>query len=882
MRRPYYYILLSLTVTSLLLSGCKPKTVTRIGVSQCSNDIWREKQNEELRTSAYLYDNVEMHFATAHDDDQVQIAQIDSFIEEGVDLLIVAPNQMHTISPAIDRAYRKGIPVILFDRKTDSPHYTAFMGADNYIIGKTMGEYIAGMLHGHGSVVEIKGLAGSSPALDRHRGLTDALSKYPGIRLTASESGDWTEQSGQRAMESILRKNPGPIDCVFGQNDRMAIGARKVMEKQASNTHTRYVGIDALPTKDGGIQMVRDGILTASYIYPTRGDKLMQLAMNILQGKPYQRENRLQSAIVTKDNAEVMLVQADELNKQNDQLETLHSHVDHFLAAYNSQKIYLALLAVILVLMLVVFVVIFRSIVARRRMEEKAAESKLAFFTNVSHELRTPLTLVSAPIEQLYDDKSLSAQQHRLLGIALRNANILLQLINEILDLRKLQNGKMQVQWRSVDVVPLMREWTEVFRPAAEHKQLALSANLPEELPAVTDVDKLQRICYNLLSNAIKYTPAGGEVILTAKERQQQLIIMVEDNGIGIAKDKLNTIFERFYQVDPQASNSTGVGLALVKSFTELLGGTVKAERREPKGTRFVVTLPVGEVDRKQVQEQDTFKESQLQVAPPSDSDDIRYDLAANDITDTETSAKHRVLVVDDNEDIRQYLLQLLSPTYDVTTATDGKDALDKARREVPDVVVSDVMMPVMDGLQLCRALKEDMATSHIPVLLLTARVMDQQRAEGYYSGADAYITKPFDGKVLLARIDNLISNRQQLKSLFSNADVEKDEGMTTDKRFAEKFREAIQQNLSNSELSIEDISTELGLSRVQLYRKVKAMTGRSPVEILREARLKRAERLLATTDKTVAEIAYEVGFSTPSYFNRCYKDYFGHTPKEK
>lgn len=274
----------------------------KIGVSQCSEDIWREKQNAELRMGAYLHDNVELAFAAAYDSDERQVQQIDSLVNAGIDLLIVAPNQVATISPAIDRAYDKGIPVIVFERKTNSKKYTAFMSADNYEMGRVMGEHIAQRIGGKGNVMEVMGLKGSSPAIERHKGFADAISKFPDIKVIATLQGDWTEESAYQATKQWLSQHPSPttdhpIDYVFGQNDRMALGARRALSvnTKQSTVNTKYCGIDGLPGEDGGIKLVCDSILDATYIYPTHGDKLLQLALDILDGKAYNKENSLMS-----------------------------------------------------------------------------------------------------------------------------------------------------------------------------------------------------------------------------------------------------------------------------------------------------------------------------------------------------------------------------------------------------------------------------------------------------------------------------------------------------------------------------------------------------------------------------------------------------------
>lgn len=347
----------------VLLASCsRNEKKYLIGVSQCSSDIWRNKLIAEIETANYSHDDVALSIVSANDDDQRQIAQIDSLISVGVDLLIVSPNQVSTISPAIDRAFQKGIKVILFDRKTDSPNYTAFMGADNYAVGHAMGEYIANQLGGQGNVLEITGLKGSSPAIDRHRGFADAIATHPKMRLLASLQGDWTEESASKAMQEFIAKNPSvssQIDYVFGQNDRMAIGARSAfVASKTTEKLPAFCGIDALAIPDGGIEQILKGNLEASYIYPTRGDELFQLAMNILEDKPFERENHLKAAIVTRENANVMLMQAEELARQTHNIETIHGRVDDYMQRLANQRI-LTGMAIGIIVLLVVVIVLF-------------------------------------------------------------------------------------------------------------------------------------------------------------------------------------------------------------------------------------------------------------------------------------------------------------------------------------------------------------------------------------------------------------------------------------------------------------------------------------------------------------------------------------------
>ena len=866
---------------TLVFSACSDNNVKKyvIGVSQCSEDIWRDKLNNELVMSTYQHDNVTLKFASANDNDRLQKQQIEQFIKEGVNLLIVSPNQIHTISSVIDKAYDAGIPVILFDRKTDSRKYTAFIGADNYEAGHEIGDFIGQQLEGKGNIAEICGLQASSPAIERNRGFMDALKNYPDIKVVARGYGDWIKESGVTAMDSILVQSKESFQYVFAQNDRMALGALQSIKKHKVKG-IKIVGIDALPVPGGGMENVRDGNLEASYIYPTRGDSVMQLALNILEKKLYKRDNYLKGALVTKANANVLLMQNEEMNKQTARLNALHGKVDTYLVQYNHQKMYIVLFSIILLLLIGIMVYIYRTILMKRRIEEEANKAKLQFFTNISHELRTPLTLIADPVNYIIHDDNLNSQQRSMLQIVQRNVLVLTQLVSEILDFRKVQNGKMELRLSDFNLTESMKQWIKLFSASAQKKHIAISMDAPDTIMLRADQDKIERICYNLLSNALKYTSEGGEITLTAKEENGRVMISVADNGCGISSDELPYIFDRFYQAK-NAGRGTGIGLAIVKAFTELHHGEVSATSIEGKGSTFTIHIPVrqkGEVTNQPIEKIE-------QLVEPSSAEEVPNQARhIDELIQPYQTDKPEVLIIDDNIDIRTYLRSVLSEKYNVSEAADGKAGLELARKIVPDIVLSDIMMPVMDGLAFCQQLKTDKAISHIPVILLTARSLDEQRAEGYEHGADAYLSKPFSLRLLLSRIDNLIESRKKLNQTWSKG-VEDDEigniSNEIDKSFLKQLRKIIQENLANSDLSVEQIGDEIGLSRVQLYRKVKALTGYSPVEIVRKARLTRARHLLQTTERTVSEVAYAVGFSTPSYFSKCYKDEFGENPKK-
>ena len=913
----------------VLLTGCaqQPRKYV-IGVSQCSEDIWRDKLNNELKMGEYLNDSLIVKLASSNDNNVLQNKQVNQFIDEGVDLLIVSPNQLSAISKAVERAYDKGIPVILYDRKTNSDKYTAFIGCDNYTIGKSMGTFIAQQLQGKGRIVEISGLEGSSPALERHRGFMDAIKPYPGLQVVASEGGNWKEEGGIQAMKRILKQTQD-FDYVFAHNDRLAWGAYVAARQMGVKRNYKYTGVDGMATEGGGLELVRDGIFEASYLYPTKGDEVIALAMKILKHQPYERDNYLSTSIITKANADLTLMEARDAERQARNLKTLHKQVDRYLSDYNSQKIMLIGLCLFLLVCLAAAALIFRGYLVKVKLNEKLAKtndelkrlnvelgekneelkrlneevlelthSRLVFFTNISHELRTPLTLIADPVEMLLEDTGIKGKSRELLKMVQRNALALQQLVGNILDFRKIQNGKMELKLYRFDIVKTLTMWVGDFQLTAERKQIRLHLDVDDlkgSHEMIADQEKISRIVFNLLSNALKYTPAGGEIFVSLKDEGANLRLDVRDTGKGISQDEADKIFERFFQAKGAASG-TGIGLALVKSFVELHHGEARVESELGKGSDFIVVIPREQEGDSQVIHNDVDIVDNSANASASEGKNVVDESVLQYIDDgdrsrgkvqqlvSENTNRPTVLVIDDNTDIRQYERTLLQDEYIVLEAADGKEGLSVAIKEVPDLVICDVMMPVMDGLEFTEQLKTNTATSHIPVIMLTAKNLEEHRAEGYEHGADSYITKPFNSKVLLARIENLLRQRQLLKHLYQGSqEAEKEISEShledRDKQFLKQLQAIIQQNLSDSEFGVEDMGQQIGLSRVQLYRKVKAMTGSSVVDLLRKARLAKAKRLLETRSMSVSEVAYEVGFSAPSYFTKCFKEEYGMLP---
>lgn len=889
-------------VLTALLSCGKRSPEFVIGVSQCSEDVWRKKLNDELLIAAYANDNVVLKFFSANDNTDMQTRQIDSLINMQVDLIVVSPIDA-MVTKAIEKAYDRGISVIVFDRRTNSSKYTAYMGADNKEMGRNIARYLASQTRTPANVIEICGLMSSSPAIDRKDGFDKEAAAHHNINIVEQVESDWTEHDAYRKMDSLLSVRHPAFNCVYAHNDRMAAGARKAVIKHNIDPQSiTFLGIDAIPQKGGGMQMVRDGELLASYIYPTRGDKLMELAMNILEKKKFKRENLLSSALVTNDNANVLLMQNDEMKRQTDDLLSLRKRVETTTNAFDTQRSYLFMLLLLVVMLIIACALAVKAFLAKSRYNKKLKVSvlkqkkmteemeqmtqrQLLFFTNVSHELRTPLTLISGPADQLAESRSVSGETRKLVEMIRRNVGILTQMVSEILEFRKIQNNKAKLSLNRFDIAKALKTWSDDFNMVAERKNIELKVCVKAggECMTIADKEKIAHIYFNLMTNALKYTPKHGCITSELEHTGGRYVISVTDTGKGLSAEDRQHVFERFYQ-SKDSVGGTGIGLAIVKAYVDLHNGEVGVESEPHRGCRFHFFIPETQpgYDEALDRQQDINVEPKL--ADDYTVKDIISEQNLSAITGTEDYDNNRplILVVDDNESMRAYLKGILRAKYNVIEAQNGEEGLKISRKAVPQLVVSDVMMPVMDGMEFCRQMKNDISTCHIPIIILTAKSLEEQRREGYDSGADSYITKPFTAETLMSRIDNLLKNRCQLRKIFSGSlpeEKEQDGLGEKDKTFVALLRKTIKKHIPDVEYSVEDLGSEMGLSRVQLYRKVKALTGYSVVDLLRKARLARAKHLLETTDKNISEVAYEVGFATPSYFAKRFKEEFGISP---
>lgn len=903
MYRLISYSILFAVILSLL--GCTESKVYKIGVSQCCQDDWRAKMNDEINREIMFHEGAVVEIRSADDSSVKQIEDIRYFCDNGFDILIISPNEEATLTPVVREVYESGMPVIIFDRNIAGDTYTARIGVDDIGLGKSAAHYALHILGRDANAIEIFGLRGSTPAEERHIGFVDEFESGGG-NLLASVPADWNKEDAMPVVDSLLRVYHD-IDLIFAHNDRMAIGASEIAKSMGRN-NIKIIGIDAAP--DIGIRAVADGIIDATFLYPTEGHRLIQTALAILKGEPYSREVVLPvSSAVDVSNADILLLQNETLKVETGKMKLLKIRIDDYWDKHSAQtSLFYASLVIIILLFGVGFLLLRaywqhskhqkvlmsqNRLLAEERDKQKtlneqlqdATQSKLSFFTNVSHDLRTPLTLIAEPVSQLVGADNLTPQQHTLVKIADKNVRILLRLINQILDFRKYENGKLNLNLTEIDFRQIIKDWMEAFYAVARKRDIKLSLVEPASdspLPLAIDVEKIERVFFNILSNSFKYTPDNGSITVSYDYNEHNVTFKVSDTGEGIDERELDNIFDRFYQVDRINPKGSGIGLFLSKAFVELHGGTISVESSLGKGSVFAVTLPV-------------VHNSRSIVVPEKSTDrqDVwaELDIVNTSITFDET--KPLVLIIDDNKDIQKLVGELLNADYNIITASNGRAGLRMAAKYVPDLIICDVMMPVMDGMECCRCLKNEITTSHIPVLMLTACNMDEQRVQGYDSGADGYLSKPFKSEVLKSRCSSLIINRKRIKKLWqspSDATCRKKDVVASlsfvtvsdiDNEFYNRFLKIFREEMGNPDINVDWIASKMGLERSQFYRKIKSLTNYAPVELMRNLRLKQGRILVMTTEKNVSEIAYETGFSTPAYFTKCYRDAFGETPSE-
>lgn len=900
-----YRFCLLICILSLTIS-CKREGEKKfvVGVSHSSiNDSWRKAMVLDMQVKASEYPGLTLQIKDAGEDNDTQIKQIREFIKQRVDLVIISANESEPVTTAAVEAFRAGIPTIMIDRKIYSEEYTTFIGADNYEIGRAAGLFINSLLKKEKTtIVEVWGREGSSSARDRHNGFSDALIHNDNVILK-TVYGRWHSKETKENIAALGLFDD--IDIVYAHNDVMALAAREaIMEiDPLAVKRIKFIGIDALPGKGKGIEAVSNGYLTASFVYPTGGTTAIKVAWQILNGQPVSKQYALTSALIDKENAGTLYLQTEQLADYQEQIEKQRNNLEEMLSEYrflqNSVGLILLLLGVVGLLALYV-IHIFRKVqrknhelkrtniqveqqreelaVANRKIEQ-ATTRKLQFFTNVSHEIKTPLTLILGPLNKLSKELPPDSPLADDIHIIKKNADRLKRVVSQLLDFRKVESNKMDMRVTEIDLITFIEDVSSYFDNMAQSKQIQYS--FQHDVSSVmlwVDTDKMEKILANLLSNAFKFTPDGGTVTIRLQDHAGYVILSVEDNGKGIQPQNLSSVFDQFFTADHLTG--TGIGLHLTHEFVGMHKGSIRVESEPGKRTVFFVELPKG---KSHFDESCVFAPSVTELSSGVANLDTReMDEIVNRTYD------YTILIVEDDPDINAYLQKELKPNFRILTAENGLVAVDILAKENVSLVISDVMMPEMNGYELCKRIKSDIVFSHIPVILLTALSDDKQRMYGIASGADEFIQKPFNIEEVKLRIVRLLEERARLRNAFAQelqspaaSGLKTDKAESMDELFMRKFMALIEESYPDSNFSIEKASEMLGLSRVHLYRKVKELTGVTPTDFLRNYRLKQAAALLRQKDCNVNEAAYATGFSSPPYFSKCFKAVYNITPTE-
>ncbi|MFT4031536.1 MAG: substrate-binding domain-containing protein [Siphonobacter sp.] len=873
-----------------------------IGFAQCTNgDDWRKAMLEGMEKELSFYPNVKLIMKDAHNNSQLQIQQIRELLKANIDLLIISPNEAQPITPVVEEVFNQGIPVIIVDRRTNSKLYTAYVGGDNLQIGKTAGQYIGELLHKKGNILEITGSPGASAASERAYAFHKAITQYSGLHLVAKVNGDWERPYVTKRLPAVLKAHP-EVNLIFAHNDRMSLGAYQVCKELGREKQIRIVGVDGLAGPKGGLQFVEDGVFSATLLYSPGGEEAIRTALRILNKEPYEKENILGTLVIDSTNVHILKQQTEKILDQQQDIRRQQERIEEQNRLYSNQRTVLYGVGISLFAALVLGGVAYRSLRSNRRithqlkkqneeisaqrntiaeMAEQARESteaKLRFFTNFSHELRTPLTLILGPVDELVSASVKGSAQQKDLEVVQRNARWLLKLINQLIDFRKIEVGKMPLRVAEYDLVEFVRTILQAFEKPARQRNIQIRF-LPSEasIHVWFDANLLDKVIVNLLANALKFTPDQGTITLVIQPNRKEdtVRLSVEDTGTGMTAEQQSHIFEWFYQGNSNTSIGSGIGLALAKELIQLHNGSITVWSKPQQGSTFEISLPAGKPL--------FVAEETIPLPQPSPFEWSEESSPESEEVIKQTEAT--VLLIEDNPELRSFLVRKLKPFFQVAEADNGEAGLALAFDTLPDIIISDVIMPGKSGLELLQSLKQDWRTSHIPVILLTARTAAEQQIEGVQTGADLYLTKPFDPGFLIENLKTILRNRQFLREHFRrelSIDTIVPVSQKTDRKFIQDLTALVEKNMSRSDLSVDELAREMGLSRVQLYRKVKALLDCGVTDFIQNIRLTQARQLLVTeTTITIAEIAYQVGFSSPTYFSTAFKGKYNISPSD-
>ena len=868
--------------------------------------------NEEMRREMEFHPDLFLDIRSASNDSETQIEQIRELLTAGIDLLIVSPNEAKPLTPIIEEVYQSGIPVILIDRKTNSDAFTVHIGADNFEIGFTAAEYLASHLEGKNQILELRLPLVTTPAIERNEGFLSGISRHKSLEVVKGiELYDYLNVISD-SLPSIIDSFPD-IDAVFGHNDLIAIYAQQIVQEHQGQNDLTFVGVDGIPGEGQGIEAVVNGVLQATLLYPTGGAEAIQVASSLLHGEAVPKEYKLQTTVIDSTNVRVLQLQANKIESQQHDIERQSQKLKEQTISYKNQRTALIILIGLLVLVAALGILSMTALSANRKANrqlasineevisqrnktielaneaQEAHQAKLRFFTNISHEFRTPLTLILGPVEELLQAKNITSLQRKEIRLVRSNALRLLRLVNQLMDFRKIESNKMKLQVAPTDIVATVRTTMAPFERVSVQRNILFELISPFESKEVfLDADKIDKILFNILSNAFKFTKDHGTISVTLDEDllADELIIKISDDGRGMSPEHVAHAFDRFYQGETYQTTGTGLGLSLSRELIQLHKGEITLQSEKGKGSTFILRLPLGSQhfspeEIVQVSEYAIFSNWESQILTEThDPVESPPGSPGSPGPEPETS----ILIIEDQADIRTFLRRRLEDEFRILEAANGDSGIRQAESEVPDLILCDRLLPGKSGIEVTTHLRSSLSTSHIPIIMLTAKNTMDQRIEGLQSGVDLYITKPFHPAYLKEQIKTLLRNREILRERFLhelNPEHASSGAEKGDRQFINRFITEIETRIGDQDLNVQQLCVTLGMSRVQLYRKIKALLGYSVSDYIKQVRLKKASFLLLESDLTISEVAYEVGFSSPAYFSTAFKQMYQVSPKK-
>lgn len=889
--------------------SCKEVTekTIEIGFSQAmSTDDWRKQMNNSMKIQASLMANVSLTISDANNDIQKQIEDIERFVRDKVDVIIVSPIESKPLTEVVEKSIKKGIPVLVIDRKIEGENYTSYIGADNIEVGRNAAKYIISHSKGSGKIIEIMGLKGSSPAYERSVGFKQIIDNNKNVTLINKIAGNWEKESVKAPLREILLKDSN-IEYVFAHNDRMALSAWETAKIMGLESKIKFIGVDGLNTLNGGIKLVKNGVLEGTILYPTGGDEALKLALKIYSKKPFLKNNILNTIMIDMLNVEILENQLDRIDEQQAIVEGQQAVIKVQDQAYTSQNNLVRLLVLFLIIILSLAIyslysIIFISkkkkelerinetvIIQKKELEKmsdvikESNEIKLNFFTQLSHELKTSVTLIMSYVESLIENKKIKdINLIEEIKLIYKNSDRLFRIINQLLDFRKIEDQKFKLRTSKTNIFDFTKNLMANFRREATRRNIEFQLICDNEnIELFIDRGLMDKVYFNLLSNAFKFTPDNGKINIIIKGNSNHFVkIYFKDSGIGIPENELCSVFNPFFCASNNNKNSSGIGLNLSKEFIHLHKG--KLELRSKQGAEFIITLLKGSNHLEPVEIVENLDNQPNIPNSILNTLEIALDsVAQQQISELE---KLTLLIIEDNTDLVSFLNNKLISEYNIHISY-GDDAEEKALEIIPDIIIYDINLTDKDGFEITKKLKKDLRTSHIPIIILTAESDKESILKGLQSGVDQYLTKPFSMSVLKESISNLLFNREKLRYYYTNniyrVEPESKFG-NTEQNFIMQINDLIKNNIENHKIiTVEDLAEQLNISRIQLYRKVKAIIGINISDHINNIKLEKAAELLKSSEMNISEIAYVLGFSSPNYFSTAFKNKFGISPKQ-